>query len=394
MIQKRRRSSRRKRTVLLPLILILVVLAIIGACVLFFLHMRNEKEKPSEILKTYLSSIESGDYEKMFELVDSGKVSKKDFIARNQNIYEGIGCSNVKVKITSEEKNQLSYTVTLTTLAGEITYDNTTKVKKDDNKGTILVWDDSMIFPELTATDKVRIYTDEAKRGQILDRNQNVLAGSGSAYSVGLVPGKMNEDSSVDLQTLSSLLGLSTEDIQSELSKDWVTDDAFVPLATISAADEKLQNQLLTIPGIKLSTVEEKHPDAGYTSDSVIGKSGLEALYEKQLRGQNGYTILIEDEDGQQKSVLAYQNKTDGETLRLTIDITLQQSLYEQFQKDEGCSVAMNPYTGEVLALVSTPSYDTNRFILGLPRVPWILKKITAITVRAGRKTPVGAIIM
>lgn len=130
MIQKRRRSSRRKRTVLLPLILILVVLAIIGACVLFFLHMRNEKEKPSEILKTYLSSIESGDYEKMFELVDSGKVSKKDFIARNQNIYEGIGCSNVKVKITSEEKNQLSYTVTLTTLAGEITYDNTTKVKK------------------------------------------------------------------------------------------------------------------------------------------------------------------------------------------------------------------------------------------------------------------------
>ena len=103
----------------------------------------------------------------------------------------------------------------------------------------------------------------------------------------------------------------------------------------------------------------------------MIGKSGLEALYEKQLRGQNGYTILIEDEDGQQKSVLAYQNKTDGETLRLTIDITLQQSLYEQFQKDEGCSVAMNPYTGEVLALVSTPSYDTNRFILGLTTQEW-----------------------
>ena len=58
--------------------------------------------------------------------------------------------------------------MTLTTLAGEITYDNTTKVKKDDNKGTILVWDDSMIFPELTATDKVRIYTDEAKRGRSL----------------------------------------------------------------------------------------------------------------------------------------------------------------------------------------------------------------------------------
>ncbi|MFR7444545.1 MAG: NTF2-like N-terminal transpeptidase domain-containing protein [Sellimonas intestinalis] len=109
MIQKRRRSSRRKRTVLLPLILILVVLAIIGACVVVLsAYEKCEKEKPSEILKTYLSSIESGDYEKMFELVDSGKVSKKDFIARNQNIYEGIGCSNVKESRSHIRKRKIN----------------------------------------------------------------------------------------------------------------------------------------------------------------------------------------------------------------------------------------------------------------------------------------------
>ena len=380
----------------LPVILIVAVIVIIAAGVFLFFRLRGTGENPSDILKNYFSYITSQDYEKMYNLVDTGDVSKDDFISRNQNIYEGIGCSDVKVEIKSEEKDSVSYSVTLTTLAGEISYDNTARFTNDSEKGTVLVWDDSVIFPELTSTDKVRIYTDEAARGQILDRNNVVLAGTGTAYSVGLVPGEMNEDHSADVETLAELLGMTSDYIESELSQGWVTDDSFVPLTTISASDADLRSQLLEISGVMLSTVEvrnypygeaaahligyvssvtaedlEEHPDEGYSSDSVIGKSGLESLYEDELRGQSGYTIVIEDENGEQKSVLAYQEKTDGEDIRLTIDITLLQSLYEQFQEDEGCSVAMNPYTGEVLALVSTPSYDTNQFILGLTTDQW-----------------------
>lgn len=396
MNKKRKRSSVKKRRSFLPIIVLLAVLIIALAVIIFFYRFYNKGKKPSDILQTYLSYIKAGDYENMYALVDAGDVTKEDFISRNQNIYEGIGCSDVDVKIISEEADTVSYTVTLSTLAGEITYDNKTSFTQDKENETLIVWDDSMIFPDLTSTDKIRIYTDEAKRGQIVDRNNVVLAGTGSAYSVGLVPGKMNEDHSSDLDRLSQLLGMSSEDIESELSKSWVTDDSFVPLTTISSSDEELQNQLLAIAGVKLTTVEvrnypykeaaahligyvsqvtaedlENHPNEGYSSDSVIGKSGLESLYEKELRGENGYTIVIEDENGQQKSVLAYQNKTDGQDIRLTIDITLQNSLYEEFQEDEGCSVAMNPYTGEVLALVSTPSYDTNQFILGLTTDQW-----------------------
>lgn len=393
---KRRRSSSRKKSMVLPVVLIVAVIVIIAAGVFLFLRLRGTGENPSDILKNYFSYITSQDYEKMYNLVDAGDVSKDDFISRNQNIYEGIGCSNVKVKIKSEETDSVSYSVTLTTLAGEISYDNTAHFTDDSEKGTVLVWDDSVIFPELTSTDKVRIYTDEAARGQILDRNNVVLAGTGTAYSVGLVPGEMNEDHSADVETLAELLGMTSDDIESELSQGWVTDDSFVPLKTISASDAELRSKLLEVSGVMLSTVEvrnypygnatahligyvsnvtaedlEEHPDAGYSSDSVIGKSGLESLYEDELRGKNGYTIVIEDENGEQKSVLAYQDKTDGENIRLTIDITLQQALYEQFQEDEGCSVAMNPYTGEVLALVSTPSYDTNQFVLGLTTDQW-----------------------
>nr|WP_294465350.1 penicillin-binding transpeptidase domain-containing protein [uncultured Sellimonas sp.] len=396
MSRQRRHTSSRKRPRILPVILIAAVIILLAAGVFLFLRLRSRQTSPSDILKTYFSCVVSQDYEKMYQLSDTGDVSKKDFISRNQNIYEGIGCSDIDVKIRSTDNNSVSYSVTLTTLAGEINYDNTTTFTHDSDKGTVLVWDDSMIFPDLTSSDKVRIYTDEAKRGQILDRNNVVLAGAGSAYSVGLVPGKMSEDPSSDLETLSGLLDMTTDDINSQLSQNWVTDDSFVPLKTIATSDEELRSQLLAVSGVMLSTVEvrsypygdaaahligyvssvtaedlEEHSGEGYSSDSVIGRSGLESLYEKELRGQNGYTIVIEDENGAQKSVLAYQNKTDGEDIRLTVDISLQQSLYDQFQEDEGCSVAMNPYTGEVLALVSTPSYDTNQFILGLTTDQW-----------------------
>ena len=56
----------------------------------------------------------------------------------------------------------------------------------------------------------------------------------------------------------------------------------------------------------------------------------------------------------------------DGQDIRLTIDAGLQEMLYRQFSEDKGCSVAVQPYTGEVLALISTPSYDNNDFILGM----------------------------
>lgn len=110
----------------------------------------------------------------------------------------------------------------------------------------------------------------------------------------------------------------------------------------------------------------EKHAGEGYTESSVIGRSGAEGLFEKELKGQNGCRIYIVDSDGNEKEELASRIVENGKDIKLTIDAELQEVLYEQFQRDKSCSVAMNPYTGEVLALVSTPSYDNNDFIMGL----------------------------
>ena len=97
----------------------------------------------------------------------------------------------------------------------------------------------------------------------------------------------------------------------------------------------------------------------------------MEALFEQTLKGENGYRIYIEDAQGNEKKQLACIMVQHGENVQLTIDGTLQMALYEQFKEDKSCSVAMNPYTGEVLALVSTPSYDNNDFIMGLSNEQW-----------------------
>ena len=115
----------------------------------------------------------------------------------------------------------------------------------------------------------------------------------------------------------------------------------------------------------------EKHPGEGYLSDSVIGRSGIETLYEKELKGQNGEKISIVTSEGAEKLVLAAIPRVDGSNITLDIDSSLQRIIYETFKDVKSCTVAMNPYTGEVLALVNTPSYDDNDFILGMSEEKW-----------------------
>ena len=103
--------------------------------------------------------------------------------------------------------------------------------------------------------------------------------------------------------------------------------------------------------------------------DGDIGADFREG--ESELKGQNGCRIYIVDANGNIKEELANRLVEHGKTIKLTIDSNLQSALYEQFREDKSCSVAMNPYTGEVLALVSTPSYDNNDFIMGLSSEKW-----------------------
>jgi len=232
-------------------------------------------------------------------------------------------------------------------------------------------WDDSVIFPQLGADDKVRVKTLYAKRGRIKDAQGNALAVQGKIYSVGFVPGKMDGNS---VKLAAKKLGLSKEEIQKKLDQKWVTDDSFVPLIKL----KEYSKDLLDVKGIIVSTETGRIYPLGEAAAHLIGymqngegKAGLEKLYDEQLSGTNGLEIYIEDSNGQKKQSLAVRSQTDGKDLTTTINSSLQKAIYEQYKNDKSAHVALNPSTGEVKALVSTPSYDAQAFILGMSQKKW-----------------------
>lgn len=101
-----------------------------------------------------------------------------------------------------------------------------------------------------------------------------------------------------------------------------------------------------------------------------IGKAGIELLYNSKLKGENGCEIYIDD-DGLNVQTILKKDRIDGKNIDLTIDVNLQEMIFNEFKDDSSGSVAINYSTGEILALVSTPSYDANRISLGVTDEEW-----------------------
>ena len=393
MERKRRQPYKRnKKRIHIAAAVLSVTAAFAAVCGIVYFMRGSGRETPEELLVRYMEQIGQHNYEEMYRMTDpahSAYTDKEAFIKRNSASYEGIEIENVRVEVlendrnNSREQDSVAYQMSFDTFAGNLRFENEMQFT-DTEDGYKIIWHDGLIFPELASEDKVRIESSPAERGKILDRNERMLAGPGTASSVGLVPGRL-EDRENALHQLSRLLDMDPETIRNCLDAAWVTEDSFVPLKTVPKvseldlmaldpeedvlAEKARQDVLLAIPGVMISDVEvrtypsgaaaghltgyvrnvtaedlEEHAGEGYNENSVIGKSGLEALFEKELKGQD---------------------------VRLTIDTQLQEALYQQFQEDPGCSVAMDPCSGEVLALVSTPSFDSNEFILGLSDARW-----------------------
>lgn len=109
----------------------------------------------------------------------------------------------------------------------------------------------------------------------------------------------------------------------------------------------------------------------GYDQNSTIGKAGLERVWEDRLKGEDGYEIYILDSTGAKKETIIEKEVKHGETITTTIDATLQQELYNSMEGNKGFYVSINPKTGEILALVSTPAYDSNDFVMGYSNAKW-----------------------
>ena len=400
--RRRKRRQKQGNKWIIPAAAAAIVLVILAGVLAWWLL--RVKTTPQDAAGQYFSLLNEGKYKEMYQLLseDTKKsISQEDFTERNQNIYEGIEAKNIKVTVQGEpdykegkKKAVLSYSTAMDTLADELIFDNKMQFVKE-GKDYRIVWDSTLIFPSLQDGYKVQINTQTAARGSILDRNGQMLAGQGIVSEVGIVPGKLGEDKAGSVKKIAEILGMTEDNINEKLSASYVQDDSFVPVKELSKNDPAEQ-ELLQIPGIMINDKEERvYPlgpaagqltgyvqavtaeeleelrEKGYHENSVIGKSGLERALEDELKAVDGCSIVIVNEEGTEIETLALKPAENGKDVQVTVDAGLQTTAYEQFASDPGTAAAMNPKTGEILALVSTPGYDPNEFIMGMSEKRW-----------------------
>jgi penicillin-binding protein 2 len=241
-----------------------------------------------------------------------------------------------------------------------------------------------------------------APRGLIYDRKGRPLVTNVATFAVKVTPSDLPYGRRDEVaQRLGALLGMEPSDILTavdsapgsrfdpvRIAQDVPEETArlvsesteALPGVTIAVetrreySDGPLMAHILGYTGPIDATTYTRLKSTGYLSDDMIGKAGVEASFEKELRGTYGLDLVEKDATGKDVQVLqAVQQAVPGASLTLTIDRTIQKEATQALKwgmkaagLKRGVFIVMNPQTGEVLALVSLPSYDNNLFARGI----------------------------
>ena len=241
-------------------------------------------------------------------------------------------------------------------------------------------------------------------RGVIVDRNGTVLARNYSAFTLEITPSKV-ADLEATIEGLGKVIEVLPKDRKRfrrllEESRNFES----LPIRTRLSEEEVARfaaNRYL-FPGVEvkarlfrqyplgpvaahaigyinrinkrdLEIIEENEQTANYKGTDHIGKTGLEQKYEYQLHGETGYEQVEIDAGGRAIRSLSRTAPVQGNNLTLTLDVKLQEMAEQAFGDRRGALVAIEPSTGGILALVSTPSFDPNLFVDGIRNDDWEL---------------------
>ena len=241
-----------------------------------------------------------------------------------------------------------------------------------------------------------------ATRGLIFDRQGRPLVNNVATWAVKITPSDLPfSEREVVTQRLAHLLGMEASEILATL--DTAPGSRFDPVRVASDVPDETARLVAEssdeLPGVKVVVeTRREYPDGpllahilgytgpidggtytklrseGYLADDLIGKTGVESTFESELRGTYGIEVVEKDATGKDIQVLSTkQEAVPGASLTLTIDKTIQAEATRALKwgmkaagLKRGVVIVMNPQTGEVLALVSLPSYDNNLFARGI----------------------------
>ncbi|MDY6226576.1 MAG: penicillin-binding transpeptidase domain-containing protein [Clostridium sp.] len=347
--------------------------------------------------KTFNSFTEKwvqADYSSMYEMLTTDSkeyITEEDFVSRYTNIFTAINANNLSFEIDGKSIKEddvitIPFKLNMNSITGDLSLtDYKLSLVKEDKEYKIK-WDESLIFPNMIKDDKVRVSTTQAKRGNILDRNGKILAEDGIIYSVGIYPANFNKSNiEAKVTEIANALDISEDNITTKLQAN-TNPEHFIPLVDILTTDPRINTlknrdddgillkekigriyyggeafgRLIGYIGSITAEELEANSAKGYNDTSLIGKAGLEQVYEDTLRGEDAAEISIER--GMEKITIASKEIKNGNDIKLSVDYDLQNKVYSEMSGEKGAATAVNPKTGEVIAMVSAPSYDSNTF--------------------------------
>lgn len=257
-------------------------------------------------------------------------------------------------------------------------------------------------YAGLADGNRIRIVPSMAPRGTFYDRNGELLVTNRPGFSVSLLPLTAPISDDV-IARLSDLLKVPTDEIKTKIAGHSGFNPIRIKTDVTPDIVSIIEEQKSQYPGVVIEvtpirdyilkqegahtfgyvseindTELEKMKDEGYKSGDIIGKFGIEKIYDKELRGENGGQQVEVDVSGKPVQILGRKEPVPGDDLELTIDIKLQQAAEKavdeqltQIGAHAAAAVVMNPQKGEILAMVSRPAFDPNLFAHGISSKDW-----------------------
>lgn len=254
-------------------------------------------------------------------------------------------------------------------------------------------------YQQLANSNRIKLRPTLPARGLIYDRNGILLADNVSAYRLELIPEQV-ENIEKTLIDLGKIIELSADDLK-RFHRAKNNSRNFLPIAVkLRLSEDEVAAFAVNryrFPGLEVTPYLTRRylygdlfahvigyvarldqedlkamGDERYSVLSHTGKTGIERAYEEQLRGTIGYEEVETNARGRSLGVLKRHVSLAGTDLKLSIDLNLQKATVAAFGEFTGSALAVDPKTGQVLAMVSLPSFDTNLFVNGISTTDYV----------------------
>lgn len=350
---------------------------------------------PEFVGRRFLQAWQEGDYDTMYSLLSPGSqggISREAFETRYRGVLEEATVYDQELALVAAgrlgpREGAAEFDVRYhTRLVGDLNYRVRLNMVLDEGGNWQVAWSPAAIIPALGEENRLRLFPRTSTRGVIYDRNGEILATQGAIVTIGVVPGRIEDEGALQ-GLIGELSGLAPGAIAERYAgqpPEW-----FVPIVDIPF--ERTQDnydRLVGTPGISLREravraypqgqtaghivgfVGEVSADElaalgerGYEEGDRVGKQGIESWGETLLAGKKGGRLTVLSPDGGEVATLADIPAVQARSLYLTLDLPLQRICEEALGDRNGSMIVADVATGAVLAMAANPRFDPNAMV-------------------------------